>query len=120
MDLLTRIDAWRQVAPDRIAHMSDGRALTYSDLIRRSNTLAAYLAWMLPNDRSPVAVLGHKEPEMLIAFLGVVKSGHPYIPLDTSLPEHRIERIIAMSGARITLTPDLVATVSDGYVAPPE
>jgi acyl-CoA synthetase (AMP-forming)/AMP-acid ligase II len=70
-----------------------------------------YLARTLPGDRSPVAVLGHKEPEQLVAFLGAVKSGHPYVPLDTSLPAQRIERILAASGATLVLTPLDVARI---------
>ena len=48
------------------------------------NALAAQIqANRFGNDRSPIAVLGHREPEMLIAFLGAVKSRRPYVPLWT-------------------------------------
>ena len=86
MDLLERIDHWGELMPTRVAHVSGEQTLTYADLLRQSNLLAAWLARNLPDDGAPVAVLGHKEPEMLIAFLGVVKAGHPYIPIDSSLP----------------------------------
>src|SRR2546428_3740019 len=94
MDLLDRIDHWGRIAPNRIAHESSHRALTYGELLRRSDSVAAYLAEHLPDDKSPVAVVGHKEPEMLVAFLGTVKAGHPYIPIDTSIPAERAPRII--------------------------
>ncbi len=109
MDLLARIDQWGRVAPTRLAHLSAGRTLTYAELLTRSDALAARLSRTLPDDHSPVVVLGHKEPEMLIAFLGAVKSGHPYIPIDTSIPSQRVERILATSGAPLTLTPARVA-----------
>ncbi len=112
MDLLGRIDRWGEIAPGRPAHRSGGRVLTYGELKARSNAVARYLAARLPGDRSPVAVLGHKEPEMLAAFLGAVKSGHPYIPLDVSLPPQRVERILAVAGVRVTLTPAEVARIS--------
>ncbi len=108
-DLLARIDHWARVAPDRIAHSSANRTLTYAELIARSDALAASLVETLPRDHAPVAVIGHKEPEMLVALLGAVKAGHPYIPIDVSIPVQRIERILATSGARITLTPARVA-----------
>ncbi len=111
IDLLARIDNWARVAPRRPAHVS-GRMLTYEELVARSDCLASQIAHKLPDDGSPVAVLGHKEPEMLIAFLGAVKAGHPYIPLDTSIPAQRIERIVASSGARLSLTPTQVAELA--------
>jgi D-alanine--poly(phosphoribitol) ligase subunit 1 len=112
MNLLDRIDSWGRLAPDHPAHISGGQRLTYGDLLERSDALAAHLARVLPDDASPVAVVGHKEPEMLVAFLGAVKAGHPYVPLDTSLPPQRIERIISTAGARLTLTPTDVAAVT--------
>jgi D-alanine--poly(phosphoribitol) ligase subunit 1 len=113
MDLLARIDRWGDIAPTRVAHVSETRTLTYGELRRRSNALAAHLARTLPSDRSPVAVLGHKEPEMLIGFLGAVKAAHPYVPLDTGLPASRIQRIAAVAGARITLTPATIAAFAE-------
>ena len=104
-ELVERIDRWARVAPERLAHVSAGRRLTYGELACRSNALAAYLARTLPDDRSPVAVLGHKEPEMLIAFLGAIKAGHPYVPIDTLTPPQRVERTVELSGARLTLGP---------------
>ncbi len=64
-----------------------------------------YLAQNLPDDRSPVAVLGHKQPEMLVGFLGSVRAGHPYVPIDVAVPPQRVERILKTAGARMMLTP---------------
>lgn len=76
----------------------------------------------LPDDRSPIAVRGHKEPELLIAFLGAVKSRHPYIPLDASIPAPRVERIIALANAPLALTPsriaELTASAESDSIAP--
>ncbi len=96
MNLIERIDHWAVVAPEAIAHISDGRTLTYWELRSRSNALACYLTQRFGDDRRPIAVLGHREPEMLVAFLGSVKSGRPYVPLDTALPQQRIEEFSAL------------------------
>ncbi|HEY9153374.1 MAG TPA: D-alanine--poly(phosphoribitol) ligase subunit DltA [Anaerolineales bacterium] len=108
MDLLERIDRWSRETPERLAHKSGERTLTYAELTRQSNALANSLLKQLPDDHSPVAIQGHKEPEMLIAFLGVVKSGHPYIPLDSSLPSQRVETILETAKASMFLTPEKV------------
>jgi D-alanine--poly(phosphoribitol) ligase subunit 1 len=76
----------------------------------RSDAVAAHLMKMLPDDRSPVAVLGSKQPEMIAAFLGCIKARHPYVPLDASLPRQRIDDILTASGARLTLTPEFIAS----------
>ncbi len=119
MNLLERIDSFASTVPARPAHISGSRQLTWADLKQRSDTLAAHLSRTLPEDRSPVAIVGHKEPEMLIGFLGAVKSGHPYVPLDTGIPRHRIERIVTGAGATLTLTPEQIATLTAAPAPPP-
>jgi D-alanine--poly(phosphoribitol) ligase subunit 1 len=112
MSLIERIDRWGAVAPEATAHISDGRTLTYGELRRRSDVLASYLTECFDDDRRPIAVLGHREPEMLIAFLGAVKSGRPYVPLDTALPQQRIDKILATSRAALVLTPKDILQLS--------
>src|SRR5262249_15252878 len=107
-----RIDRWAVVSPEAIAHVSDGRTLTYGELRRRSDALAANLAERLGADRAPIAALGHREPEMLIAFLGAVKSGRPYVPRATALPQQRIDKILATSRAALTLPPEDISQFS--------
>ncbi len=112
MNLIQRIDHWATVAPEGIAHLSGDKTLTYGELRRHSDGLASYLTKHFGDDRSPIAVLGHREPEMLIAFLGAVKSGRPYVPIDTALPQTRIDQILATSHAAVSLTPDQIRQFS--------
>ena len=74
MDLIARIERRGRETPDRVAHRSGTRSLTWGELLRRSRTLAAWLAAHLPDDASPVVVRGHKEPEMLVAFLACART----------------------------------------------
>ena len=106
MNLIEQIDHWALAAPNAIAHISGDTRLTYGELRRRSDALADHLRKRFGNDRSPIAVLGHREPEMLIAFLGAVKSRRPYVPLDTVLPQQRIDKILAISRPALLLTPE--------------
>jgi D-alanine--poly(phosphoribitol) ligase subunit 1 len=119
VNLIERIDHWAAEAPERIAHLSGDRTLTYGELRRRSDGLASYLTAHFGEDRSPIAVLGHREPEMLIAFLGAVKSGRPYVPMDTTLPQTRIDQIVASSNATFVLTPDQIRQFSSGELRSP-
>jgi len=56
---------------------------------------------------------------MLIAFLGAVKSGRPYVPIDIALPQTRIDQILASSNAALTLTPDQIRRFSTGELGTP-
>src|SRR5438132_14391454 len=119
MNLIERIDRWAIVAPEATAHISDGRTLTYGELCRRSDALACYLTKRFGDDRRPIAVLGHREPEMLIAFLGAVKSGRPYVAIDVALPQARIDQILASSNTALTLTPDQIPRFSTSELRSP-
>ncbi len=112
MELLAQIDRWGRETPDRIAHRSGERALSYGELLARSDALAGWLHAEFGENRAPIAVRGHKEPEMLIAFLGAVKSGRPYVPIDLAIPEQRAERIVQTAAAALVLTPERVAEIT--------
>ncbi|MDB4956489.1 MAG: D-alanine-activating enzyme [Myxococcales bacterium] len=100
--------------PDRLAHVHCGGQITYGELARRSDALAAYLTEVLPSDRGPIVVHGHKQSEMLVAFLAALKSGHAYVPVDSSLPVERIRRIVERSAARCVVS---VAPLPSGVEA---
>jgi D-alanine--poly(phosphoribitol) ligase subunit 1 len=119
VNLLERIDRWAVAAPNAIAHISGDQRLTYRELRRRSNALATRLT-DLGDDCSPIAVLGHREPEMLVAFLAAAKSGRAYIPLDTALPQQRIEKILEISRPALLLTPQDVASFPVASTDPPD
>lgn len=109
MDLLDAAEHWARVAPERVAHESGGRTLTYGDLGAQVEAVAASLAAELPDDGSPIIVRGHKEPEMLVGFLGALGAGHPYVPIDTILPEARVDAIIRVARPPLVLAPSDIA-----------
>ncbi len=109
MHLLDRIARWAIESPDRIAQVSNDRTLTYGELHHRSNTLAAWLDRELGDRRVPVAIHGHKEPEMLVTFLAAVKTGRAYVPIDYTTPAARVGRVMEISEAGVLLTPEKVA-----------
>jgi D-alanine--poly(phosphoribitol) ligase subunit 1 len=99
MDIIERIDRAGQDYPNKIAHVANDRTLTYAELARKSDAIARHFTEKFAGDCSPVVIVGHKEPEMLIGFVGAVKSGRPYIPIDVSIPEERATRIAQNSGS---------------------
>ena len=101
MDLLARIEDWGRRTPDRPAHISAGGVMTYGELLRQADRLAHHLSAHLSEPRSPLAISGHKQHEMLISFVGCIKAGHPYIPVDASLPPRRLEIILQTAQASL-------------------
>ncbi|MDB6138047.1 MAG: dltA [Verrucomicrobiaceae bacterium] len=100
----TLLERIRSVVADhgeRIAHVGSGGSLNYRELWLRAHALAAHLVTLPPG---PVMVIGHKEPFMLVGFLGSVLSGRAYIPVDISLPAARVERIQATASPAAVLT----------------
>jgi D-alanine--poly(phosphoribitol) ligase subunit 1 len=114
VDILESVRRWSRLAPEHPAQVSSGHILTYRDLDRSSDALAAFLSASLPDKASPVAVIGHKEPEILVAFLAAAKSGHPYIPIDTSFPKSRIDTIVDRSRSTYSLTPTRIREILTG------
>ncbi|MEO7933023.1 MAG: D-alanine--poly(phosphoribitol) ligase subunit DltA [Chthoniobacterales bacterium] len=102
--------------PQRIFHVSGERTSTYGELARRSDAVAALVSREGGPRQRPVAVIGHKEPEMIQAFLGCLKAGHPYVPIESSMPQGRIEAILGNLPQPLVLTPERVASLSDERV----
>lgn len=112
--LLDRIDQWAVDCPHRLAHTSGSRSLSWLELVEKSNALALWLEEALRERSGPVAIRGHKEPEMLVTFLAAVKAGRPYVPMDASIPEQRVAKIVEGSGAALVLTPEEVGRILAG------
>jgi len=115
MELYTQIKKWAQIAPDRVAISSNGNELTYRELETYSNALAAFICGKMNGNDAPIIVYGHMEPLMLVCFLAAVKSGRAYIPVDTSIPEERVKKIMDDSGAALFLTPGSVPETLKNY-----
>ncbi|MCC7119534.1 MAG: D-alanine--poly(phosphoribitol) ligase subunit DltA [Anaerolineales bacterium] len=125
MDIIAQIDRWADVYPDKVAHKSGGQTLTYRQLLRQSNQLAEYIARALPEDNSPVVLLGHKQNEMVVGFIACAKAGHPYIPLESYFPQQRVQAVVETAQAKLILTVEkireiLVSTPVDVAFAPRE
>ena len=89
--------------PARRAHLGPDGAIAYAELWDRAQAVAAWHEAQPPP--GPVLVYGHKEPAMLVAFLGAALAGRPYVPTDTVLPLGRVRRIAVLSGSTAWLAP---------------
>ncbi|WP_262030990.1 amino acid adenylation domain-containing protein [Microvirga sp. Mcv34] len=80
--------------PDAEAIRDGSETLTYQQLNERSNQVAAYLASSGVGPGRCVVVLMEHSMEVVVAILGILKSGAAYVPLDAATPKGRIARIL--------------------------
>lgn len=103
MNLVDIIDSYGKINGEKLCHIYREQRTTYRELSEMSDALASYIVEEYGKDKTPVVVYGHKQSEMIICFLACVKSGHAYIPVDSSLPEERVRDIIESSGTKLVL-----------------
>ncbi|MFJ7727659.1 D-alanine--poly(phosphoribitol) ligase subunit DltA [Neobacillus sp. NPDC097160] len=99
MKLLNTLKNFSHTHPDTLAYLSPTEEITYGELWRQSEQVAAFLLKLNNEKHIPVIVYGHMDASMIGTFLGCVKAGISYIPIDTSIPFERIAKIIASSQA---------------------
>lgn len=88
--------------PAAIAIVDDAGELTYRQLELRSDRLARTLRESAPRD-VPVAVAFPRGPALLVALLGVLKAGLPYLPIDPSDSSARTRQVIEIAGCAVAL-----------------
>ncbi|MFE9746688.1 non-ribosomal peptide synthase/polyketide synthase [Saccharothrix saharensis] len=95
--------------PDAVAATCEGGSLTYRELDERSNRLAHHLVAAGAGPESLVALRFPRSLDLVVAVLGVLKSGAAYLPLDLSYPADRVAHMIEDARPAVTLEalPDL-------------
>lgn len=76
--------------PQSIAVVFESQQLTYNELNRRSNQIAHYLISQGVKPDDLVGIFLDRSLEMLVAILGVLKSGAAYVPMEPILPPERL------------------------------
>ena len=98
------IEAQADRVPDAIAVESGDQRLTYAQLDTRANRLARHL---LAHGGGPGVLVGlcmERSTEMLVALLGILKSGSAYVPLDPAFPAQRLEYIGRDAGVQLVVS----------------
>ncbi|MGC2775262.1 MAG: non-ribosomal peptide synthetase [Bradyrhizobium sp.] len=85
--------------PEQPALLYTGGAITFGQLNRRANQLAATLGAAGVARGDIVAILLERSPEMVIGLLAILKAGAAYLPIDPQFPQQRIEYILQDSAA---------------------
>lgn len=87
--------------PNRVAASCEGKSITYKELNQKANLLAQHLIEIDTDARDVVGIMVDVSLEMLIAILGILKSGSAYLPLNIKSPEARTKFILEDSSGNI-------------------
>jgi amino acid adenylation domain-containing protein len=102
--LLDRIGEWVERQPEAVA-VADGRErLSYGELWRRSDRVAAGLLGRGLELEGVVALLAPRSASYLTVLLAIWKAGGVYLPLDPEHPARRMEEMLEQSGTQLVVS----------------
>ncbi|MFE2451816.1 amino acid adenylation domain-containing protein [[Kitasatospora] papulosa] len=104
---VTLADLWSQQVrrtPEATALVASDERLSYAELDRRVELLAAQLAHRGAGPDRVVAVALPRSVELVVAILAVVRAGAAYLPVDLDHPAGRIAAMVADAGPILALT----------------
>ena len=99
-----RFEEWVERQPNAVALLQGEERVSYSELNRRANRLANYLRGRGVKVGSLVAVRMPRSTRSVEVFLGILKAGAAYVPLDPEYPADRLEFMLADTGATVLIT----------------
>ena len=91
-------------SPDRPVAVFTGGQLTYRELDKASDRLAASLAAAGIRPGDPVALQLPNIPQFLISYFGILKAGGVVVPLNVMLKAPEVAFHLGDSGARVLIT----------------
>ncbi|RBL90504.1 non-ribosomal peptide synthetase [Chitinophaga flava] len=101
--------------PERTALISGERRFTYREINEQSSRIANYLLHHNISRNDLVGIMLYRSPWMIIAVLGILKSGGAYVPIDPDYPASRKSYIYADTGISVLLTEAACMSRLEGY-----
>ncbi len=114
----TIVDLFRARAkenPDADAVLFDNTIISYKELDRITDHIASYISAKGIGKEQFVSVLVPRSATMVIAAMGVVKSGAAYQPLDPTYPEERLLFMMQDSGVKLLIADRSLARLVSGH-----
>ncbi|GAB3768753.1 hypothetical protein GCM10028818_03690 [Spirosoma horti] len=89
--------------PDHLAVVYGDQSLTYDQLNSRADNLCQAIL-QVDAGAKLIGVSTSRNLDMVIGVLAILKAGKAYLPLDPAYPEQRLQKIVADSGLRTSVT----------------
>lgn len=100
MWLLDALYNYRDSKKTAVIH--NGEKTSFGELWKESEAVAGFLeSHHLADNKTPVVIYGNKETDIIAVMHGALKSGLAYVPVDTSYPLERLEKIMGQVGAEV-------------------
>ncbi len=112
---LAKFDRIARRDPLRTALISGGQRMSYGELAVRSSQLACVLNSRGIGCGTYIGIGLGRGMDLLLALLGVLKSGAAYIPIDPAYPTERIEKMIRSASIGHILTTSAFAPAFQGH-----
>ncbi|WP_212003867.1 non-ribosomal peptide synthetase [Chitinophaga sp. HK235] len=93
-----------QQKPDHVAVVFRDKNITYAELDRAADAVAAHLQEQGAQTGDIIGIMVDRSEWMIIGMLGVMKSGAAYLPIDPEYPQDRIDYLLSDSNAKMLLT----------------
>lgn len=107
-NVLEYLEQTARCFPDKVALVDDKNSVTFSQWLLKAESIGTAICNITAGEiRKPVLVFVDRRIEGLVGFMGVVKSGNFYVPIDCKMPEERLKLIVDI------LNPIVAVTVTD-------
>ncbi|HLG58838.1 MAG TPA: amino acid adenylation domain-containing protein, partial [Vicinamibacterales bacterium] len=108
------VESQVRTRPDSVAVVHDGLHLSYAELDARADVLAQILRRQCVGPETVVGVAMSRSTELIVAMLGILKTGAAYLPLDTDYPVSRLRLMLVDTRAVCVITtPITSASITD-------
>jgi amino acid adenylation domain-containing protein len=103
--------------PEAVAVVFAGGELTYAELHRRAERLAAVLRRLGVGPEVLVGVCVERSFDVLVAALGVLAAGGAYLPIDPEYPRERVAHLLATARVGLLLTHEKLRPLGGAFGA---
>lgn len=102
--ILDLIETQTTKTPDATALIYDGIEISFATLAKESIAMSQELKSEGLQKADIVGLYAGRSPELVIGILGILRAGAVYLPIDTDLPEKRVQYLLSHSECRYVLT----------------
>ncbi len=113
-NVLEWLEKVSRIHPDKVAYEDGVNSLTFYQIINEARKIGSRIAEKV-SDSAPVAVMMGRNVYTIAAYFGVIYSGHIYAPIDATLPEDRVRKILDTLKPAAILTDEESFETAAGY-----
>jgi amino acid adenylation domain-containing protein len=104
--------------PDRVAVRFEDTELTYAEAERRAEELCRALRDLGCGAESVAAVRMERSLDLVIALIGILRTGAAYLPIATDWPAERVQAVLRDSGALLLVEHGKVTRLAESPPSP--